>query len=287
MAAMFSKILPLLAALGAIGFSASASAPAGAAPAGPADPAAVERYVQKVAYGPRTESVSRWRDPICPLVSGLSREQAELVLQRLSEIAIEVGAPLGPEDCHPNLYIVATKDPKGLIREWATRHDGLFVTARTADIDRLINSDRPVRVWRSVVSAGSDGHMMTSTSQALFGIPTQASKPVLNWSKDSRISGNTARYIAGAAVVLDPDISTVKLGQLADYIAMTSFAEVNPDPDLDGESSILSLFHKGASAPQSLSALDLAYLKALYAVQPYLLQQRVMIAHHMSGGAQP
>src|SRR5262249_42011085 len=56
----------------------------------------VDAYIRNVSAGPRDEAIARWRDPICPLVSGLAREQAEYMLARLSQIAVQVGAPLGP-----------------------------------------------------------------------------------------------------------------------------------------------------------------------------------------------
>lgn len=277
--AMIAKLSPLLAAaLGALAVTASASELV-------PNRAQADRFVQKVSAGPRTEAVSRWRDPICPLVAGLSREQGELVLQRLSEIAMQVGAPLGAESCRPNLYIVASRDAKATVGEWMGREDGMFAGATAAELDRFVKTDRPVRVWRHVALASQDGHVMTSSVPALIGAANgQASKPVLNWARDSRISGSSARYIGGAAVVLDPRISTVKLGQLADYIAMAAFAGVNLDADLGGESSILALFQTGAAAPQGLSAQDLAYLKAVYAVPPHLLAQRFQIAQRMTQG---
>jgi hypothetical protein len=271
--------LPLLtaAALGIFAFAASASEPVRQG----SDRALIDRYVQRVSAGPRSEPVSRWRDPICPLVAGLSREQGELVLSRLSEIAVQVGAPLGSQDCRPNLYIVATKDPRATIREWIDRKDGLFNGGGATELERFIRTDRPVRVWRNVSQTGQDGHSLSMSSQALVGAPGQASKPVLNWAEDSHISGNVAHYIGGVAVVLDPGIDKVKLGQLADYIALITFAGVNLDADIGEDSSILTLFRQGG-APQGLSAHDVAYLKALYAVPPHLLGQRVMIAQRMT-----
>ncbi len=102
-----------------------------------------EAYVQHVPPGPRDESVARWRDPICPLVSGLARDEAEALLERLSAVALAVGAPLGSSDCRPNLYIVASPDPKATLRAWTLREPLLFGPGRETELEHLIRTDRP------------------------------------------------------------------------------------------------------------------------------------------------
>lgn len=58
----------------------------------------------------------RWFAPVCPRVTGLSREQGEFVLVRISEIARAAGARLAGEECHPNLLVFVTAKPKPLLR---------------------------------------------------------------------------------------------------------------------------------------------------------------------------
>ncbi len=273
-AASFAIACPALAA------SQDADAAAGHAPSrGRAD-----AYVQHVLPGSSSQSVGRWRDPLCPLVSGLARDQAEALLERLSVIAREAGAPLGAADCHPNLYIIAAADPKTTLKAWVKRQPLLFGPGHEAEVQRVIETARPVRVWLKVASTGVNGHYATDHSQALFAMSGQSSVPVLNWTDPTHLSASTARYIAGAAVVLGPQVGKVSLGQLAAYIALSTFAEVNPDADLGSEPSILTLFRPGGAAPEGLSAADEAYLKALYRVQPNSLGQKAAIADHMAGG---
>jgi hypothetical protein len=77
------------------------------------------------------------------------------------------------------------------------------------------------------------------------------------------------RVISSAIVVVDARrIKTLNLGQLADYIAMTSFAKfsVHKYPHAP---TILGLFsgHEG-SVPQGMSTWDKVYLKSLYNIHP-------------------
>ncbi len=241
-----------------------------------------EAYVQHVLPGSRDDAVARWRDPICPLVAGLPADQAEILLERLSSDALAVGAPLGASDCHANLFVVAAAEPKSAMRAWARREPVLFGAERQADLDRVIAKDRPVRVWLKVASAAADGHFATDQSQALFGTQGQSSRPVMNWTNPTHLAANTARYISGAAVVLGPGVQKVRIDQLADYIALTTFAQVNQDADVGPEASVLKLFGPGAASPAGLSTADAAYLRALYHVAPNGISQRTNIAARMA-----
>ena len=51
------------------------------------------------------EGIARWHRPVCPLVSGLPRDDGEFILGRVSEIARDAGVKLGDEQCKPNFYI--------------------------------------------------------------------------------------------------------------------------------------------------------------------------------------
>jgi hypothetical protein len=54
--------------------------------------------------------------------------------------------------------------------------------------------------------------------------------------------------------------------QLADYIAMVSLAQINPDADTSGYASILNVFDD-PDGSTSLTSWDLAFLGGLYAAK--------------------
>ena len=92
----------------------------------------------------------RWSAaPVCPLVSGLSREEGEFILARVSEIARGAGAPLAGEDCSPNLYILVTSDPQNLLREMEKRNRAFTfgADASRGAVDAFISTPHAVRVW--------------------------------------------------------------------------------------------------------------------------------------------
>jgi hypothetical protein len=94
---------------------------------------------------PRDESLRRWRDPICPLVAGLTREEGEYLLQRVSQIARAAGAPLDKEHCaRPNLAIVVTSKPEALIKAWGARRSAFGgVRGYPAKFSRFAEKPRP------------------------------------------------------------------------------------------------------------------------------------------------
>src|SRR5882757_9106040 len=101
--------------IGAVALTLSAflgSAAAGQAPAVPevtieAQRRSIQRQAHSFVYDitdrvDNIDSLARWGRPICPLVAGITVEQGEAVLTRLSQIAIAAKAPLAPQHCKPN-----------------------------------------------------------------------------------------------------------------------------------------------------------------------------------------
>src|SRR5277367_5541375 len=66
---------------------------------------------------PQPDAMARWlRSPVCPLVSGLPRQEGEFILERVLEIARASGVPLAGEHCRANLYILLTGQPRELLK---------------------------------------------------------------------------------------------------------------------------------------------------------------------------
>src|SRR5271163_1605563 len=74
------------------------------------------------------DSLLRWDHPVCPRVAGLRREGGEFVLLRLSQIARAAHAPLGPENCKPNLLVIVAENPEKFLRLWWRHNPRLFNT---------------------------------------------------------------------------------------------------------------------------------------------------------------
>ena len=193
-----------------------------------------------------------WSVPICPLVTGLPREQGVFVFWRISEIVRAAGARLGGEECHPNLFIFVTDHPKELLRTMESRRFlVIFGTATASHVDQFINESGAVKVWHN-------------TSQGTIG-----TGPVNVVVDRTRLDGVSER-------------------QLADYLGMVILAEFKSKAHLGDTQTILKLFDgPPQAAPEGLSDWDQEFLKILYHPQWSLANPRANIARRMVGDLVP
>jgi hypothetical protein len=230
------------------------------------------------------DSLQRWNTPICPLVAGLSSEAGEFILARLSQVARDAHAPLGPEHCRPNLYIVVTSDPDLLVEKWVKRDRRSFNTCSGFGYIRdFLHSRRPIRVLYNAALRSSDG--ANRDVGALY---------VQSWSLDFSLNSCTSAGVAGtrlsygaiqalSSVVIVADsarITRLNMGQLADYVSMIGLAEIRLDADTGTAPSILGLFREPDSPPQGLSLWDQSFLDGLYSTdQSSVLEVNAIKAH--------
>jgi hypothetical protein len=244
------------------GHSASASAD----PSGPLEEVTVTAQHLKLTWAQRNELVQKaatfvfgiadvpnygdwppiWLDPICPLVTGLRREQDEFVLSRVSEIARGAGAQLGGEKCHhPNLYIFVTDNPKDLLRTMESRrYLVIFGNATPSSVEQFINRPAPVRVWHN----NHGGSFFGNVNVVVDG---------------TRLDGLSER-------------------QFADYVAMVSLAEIKSSAHFGEANTILRLFDgPPEAAPDGLSDWDQEFLKIIYHREPTFANKRANTALRM------
>jgi hypothetical protein len=238
---------------------------------------------------PVDEAVRRWNAPVCPLVTGLARDKGEFILQRLSQIAVAAGVPLDSEKCSANLAVVVTSDPDTLIRAWGEHRRAVTGLRETPQaFRRFQQSRRPVRVWRNHDWGGlraSPGTDVALQLGAKYGdVPSSG-------LIGSKLFVTEVLAVASAVVIVDArQIVGVQIGQLADYIAVVSLAEPDPDVPLETAPTILSLFSArdaGEEPPAGLSPWDQAFLKALYNTSPKFTTQRSEIATKMMSDLAP
>ena len=226
-------------------------------------------------------------EPVCPLVTGLPKDMAEYMLLRISEIARAAGAPLAGEKCRrQNLFIIVTKQPEAYLRELQKRHgESVFGGAAPILIDEFITTPRPVRSWYDTVEMTPDGlpllqmsfsgitdFLVTQQNGAIVVLLTKtasndpSSTLTNSWSQASHLVLNVVWAMKRVYVVVDPTkFKGVKLGQLADYIAMAGLAQIKLDPKVAGDPTILTLFDRDPQAASpGLTDWDQAFLKGFY-----------------------
>ena len=226
----------------------------------------VRAFVTQIAVKPYDASLARWQSvvPICPLVAGLPREDGEYILARISKIAAAAGAPLAPEHCKPNLFIVVSAHPDALLKTWNKRDVRMFGDESDqggAKIRKFLNSNSPIRVWYNAELFSAEGTPL-GNAECQSALTCRTNSRAIA----TRIVFNETRDLTSALVMVDgPRTRGVKFGQLAAYIAMLGLAEIRADADVADAPSILHLFSRAASErPAGLSAWDEEFLKALY-----------------------
>jgi hypothetical protein len=252
----------------------------------------VAKFVNRIAATENgAEGLARWQKPsVCPLVSGLPQQDGEFILERVSEVARGAGVPLADEHCRPNLYILVTDQPEDLLRGMEKRDrrftfgydasSGSYPPTQTREgiVDEFIKTPRAVRVWYNAYEKDAWGNPIPYCR--LDGDYVQCPPA---FAGGTRAMFSTLWSISSVFVIVDQKrLHQVKLGQLADYVAMSAFAKLKPDARLDGAPTILTLFNGAPeAAPTGMSEWDQSFLKSLYATEQLSKQQRSQIARQM------
>jgi hypothetical protein len=234
---------------------------------------------------PRDEALRRWQVPICPLVVGLPREQGEFILERLSQIATQAGAPLDKERCaRPNLAVVVTPNPDELLADW-NRHHHMFVGPRESEarFQRFRHQSRPIRVWYNHDFGSFKGDPVLIGSLQLGrgfdAIPSASS------TLGSKMNVRDVLAFSSVAVIVDGrEIVGLQIRQISDYIVMAALTEVDLDAQLGDAPTILRLFSSRAAGeppPQELSGWDREFLKGLYGMSLQSITQRSQLTDWM------
>jgi hypothetical protein len=246
----------------------------------------VLKFVNQIAVRHNDEGLPRWQDPVCPLVTGLPRQEGEFTLGRISEIADAAKIPLAGEHCRPNLFIYVTSQPTQLLQAMANQKRIVtFGDATPTVVDEFINTQRPVRVWYSTsmrTPEGTPPNQGLPHAAQLLGGSALPSAPIYNdIDRTSHILFSKIWSFSYVFVIVDQArLQAVSRGQFADYIAMVSLADIKPGAHLGDAQTILKLFDGAPqAAPTGLSDWDQSFLKSLYATAQISKTQRNDVAN--------
>ena len=245
----------------------------------------VKRFVSGITKVPFQDSLARWDKevPICFSIAGMTRDYGEFVLHRLSKMAEAAGAPLAPDSCKPNFYVVATAVPDELVAAWGKHDPEIFGDASGKQIDEFATASTPIRVWYNVALYNADGTPCDYGSILQGSVLQAFSDPVLICEGGGLIQWGAVRDLSSVIVLIDTGRTKgITFEQLAAYIAMVGLAEIRTDARLGDAPTILRLFSDSAHAPApSLTTWDAAYLKALYHTDHEDRTQVLKIGHSM------
>jgi hypothetical protein len=236
------------------------------------DRATVERavwtFVNAIAVKPGSESLARWQlqIPLCPLVAGMTKTDGEYILSRVSKIATTAGAPLAPEHCKGNFYIIVTVDPEGILKAWMKRDVRMLgdEADQGGTTIREFTAANPVRVWYNTEFYELDG---TPLGNSVDGSTLGTARTDLS-ARATRIENNSYRALSSVIAIIDARrMKDVTFGQVAAYAAMVGLVQMRPQANVADAPTILNLFAGAGKAPPGLTAWDESFLKAVYATR--------------------
>lgn len=233
----------------------------------------IRSFVGEVAAPNSGRAIARWDGSICVGVANLRGDAAQYITDRVSTVAEDLGLTTGQPGCRPNLLIIATDDGNALAahlienNKRALRMGGSGMDRGGAALRRFQETDRPVRWWQVSIPVDSETGLRANSlfgeCQAPCTSPADHA-PVISTFAGSRLRTQIVENIFRTIVIVDvDDINEVSLTQLADYIAMVSLAQINPEADTSAYASILNVFDD-LSVSEGLTEWDKAYLGGLY-----------------------
>lgn len=228
----------------------------------------VGALTQAVTRRPRIDKpISRRNSAVCIGVMGMGTDFAHVLIDRVESNARSLDISVLGEGCQVNTLIVFTSNSRAQIEKLRKEEPQWFETLLDYEYRRVLRGTGAVQSWHSTQVKGADGKEF---SVAMMGNPPRevaVNDPFLA----TRFAQQLRVDIEGSIIVFDnAHVPGKSIQQLADYATMRLFA---PTDDVSegkgvGMETILSLFERGAAAPDGLTPFDRAYLGALYSLPP-------------------
>jgi hypothetical protein len=225
------------------------------------------RFIDRIGAPASSRRLARWPNTVCVAVANLSTASARYLVDRVSQVAFELGLQVGEPGCTANVVIVATVDAPAvataLVEEHlkAFRPGGTGMTRTLRQLEEFKTSDRPVRWWHVSVPVDSE------TGAAAVRLPGEEA-PVINVSRASRLRSDIRDDLGKAIIVIDVDrLGATTFEQLADYVSLVALAQIDAAAPTSDIPTVLNVFEDPESTP-GFTSWDLAYLHALYQAEP-------------------
>jgi hypothetical protein len=183
----------------------------------------------------------------------------------------EFGASLGRDALHD------FTDSERAVRWWhisVSATDGMVFGRSSAESAQRGRIDHELNAT-SATPESIGGGAADSTRPAAEGLSArerQLNEQTLNRTTNSvrvrdvsRLRSNATQQFDRVLIVIDvPSVRSLRLASLADYVAMATLAQINPDAQIAATPSILNLFSEATPRPEALTSWDLSYLQGLY-----------------------
>jgi hypothetical protein len=221
----------------------------------------VRDFVKALTGVPSYGQIVRFHSPVCPVAMGLAEVQNARIAERMRRVAAAARAPLAPERCTPNAFVIVAPDKQAAIIELNRRFPAYFSGMSERQVRALADSAGPATAWQVTSLLSADGQQLQKAVGADYSIVRSVNTP-------SRIKAASMPTVVASVVVIDVRAAAgLTLTQLADYAAMRTLADVDPGRAKVGVPTILDILAQpdDRPLPVTLTDWDLGFLKALYA----------------------
>lgn len=234
-------------------------------------PHIVFKFVQSHGATGRIDQLTRWGTPPCPTTAGLSDSFNAFVSKRVVEVASQVGAPASRKPaCKMNLLIIFTDEPQALLDKVRRRRPVLLGFHYAAQAKRIATVNRPIQAWYVTGTKSSQ----PSTNNNMGGLVEvdDPFEPMAGGAPGSRLTSRISSEVLAALVVVDTTKTAGReIGAIADQVAVLSLTRAPQPRPCNELPSVLDVLNPDCPSDRGVAAItayDLAYLKALYGINP-------------------
>ena len=235
----------------------------------------INAFLDEVALPMRGRGYARWDREVCVGVHNLEQTAAQYVVDRISSLALEVGLEPGEPGCRPQVNVIFATNAGEVSAQLVEREPRLFRLAAgfldtdlgLGALDEFVKSDKPVRWWHvSLPVDARTGNAALELPQTRGNCGAPRCPPMVSVAGPSRLHSGIVDEFQYVIIVVDGSKLAGKTTwqQLADYLAVVSLAQIDPETDPAAFDSILNLFSNPA-AYSGLTDWDRSYVRALYA----------------------
>lgn len=233
----------------------------------------VRDFVNEVAAPNRNRGIARWEKDVCIGVANLRGAAAQYIVDRMSAVAVDMGLTPGEPGCEANVIVIASDSADRVAEELVNQRLNALIMGGSgmdqgrAALNAFASSDRPVRWWQISMPIDSQ------TGAAAIRLPGECNGPCsgaadfgpkIRLATSSRLSSPIVDSLFRTVIIVDLEqVRGVTIQQLADYLAMVTLAQIDPEADTHGFQSILNVFESPASVG-GLTEWDQTYLRGLY-----------------------
>jgi hypothetical protein len=230
-----------------------------------------QAFVEEVSAPARTRGLARWDGVVCIGVVNFQADAAHLIIDRMSDVARDLGVELGEPGCDPNLVVAGTTDGRAMADSMVRRHRQHFFrfgytrsNPGSGALERFRSSDAPVRWWHVSLP------IVVTTGEVAVRLPGRGSwsppaectsrRHGLDFRGCNLISDRLMRLI----IIVDVDaLPALTYAQLADYLTMIGLAQIDDQGEWNRFDTVLNVI-QDPSGVSGLTVWDMAYLDGLY-----------------------